>query len=71
MKICDAFKARRYELPDMDDAPGVKKLMNDNYTEMHDARLVLLKVRRFLVVPASDGWCWRSVGWWVGGGGSR
>lgn len=55
MKICDAFKARRYELPDMDDAPGVKKLMNDNYTEMHDARLVLLKVRSLAVVLAHEG----------------
>ena len=28
----------------MDDGEGVKKLMYDNYGEMHDARVVLLKV---------------------------
>lgn len=43
-KICDAFKARLYPLPNMDEPSAVKKLMNDNYTEMHDARVVLLKV---------------------------
>ncbi|CAM9714605.1 unnamed protein product [Sphacelaria rigidula] len=63
-KICDAFKARRYDLPDMDDAPAVKKLMNDNYTEMHDARMVLLKnrdARLSLCATAADrleGWTW-------------
>lgn len=45
-KICDAFNARQYDLPDMDDHAAVKKLMNDNYQEMHDARVVLLKVGR-------------------------
>lgn len=49
-KICEAFRAKRYDLPEMDDAEGVKKLMYDNYGEMHDARVVLLKVRvRFKV----------------------
>lgn len=47
VKICSAFRARCYDLPDMDDAAAVKKLMNDNYTEMHDARVVLLKVGRW------------------------
>lgn len=43
-KICEAFRAKRYDLPEMDDGEGVKKLMYDNYGEMHDARVVLLKV---------------------------
>ena len=30
----------------MDDGEGVKKLMYDNYGEMHDARVVLLKVKK-------------------------
>ncbi|CAN0445706.1 unnamed protein product, partial [Ectocarpus sp. 12 AP-2014] len=42
-KICEAFRAKRYDLPEMDDGEGVKKLMYDNYGEMHDARVVLLK----------------------------
>ena len=33
-------------MPEMDDGEGVKKLMYDNYGEMHDARVVLLKVKR-------------------------
>lgn len=44
-KICEAFRAKRYDLPEMDDGEGVKKLMYDNYGEMHDARVVLLKVQ--------------------------
>lgn len=43
-KICEAFRAKRYDLPEMDDGEGVQKLMADNYGEMQDARVVLLKV---------------------------
>ena len=43
-KICDAFGARRYPVPDMDNATAVRQLMDDNYGDLHDARLVLLKV---------------------------
>lgn len=63
-KICDAFKARRYDLPDMDDGESVKRLMYDNYGEMHDARVVLLKnrdARLSLCATAADrleGWVW-------------
>ncbi|CAN0494464.1 unnamed protein product, partial [Hapterophycus canaliculatus] len=42
-KICEAFRAKRYELPEMEDGESVKKLMYNNYGEMNDARVVLLK----------------------------
>lgn len=48
-KICDAFKARVYPLPDMDNSDTVRKLMNDNYSDMLDARTVLVKVKPFPV----------------------
>lgn len=48
-KICDAFRARFYDLPDMEDAASVKRVMNENYIEMHDARIILLKVFAVLV----------------------
>lgn len=44
-KICDAFRARVYGLPNMDDPMSVQKLMNDNYAEMMEARVVLVKAR--------------------------
>ena len=43
-KIADAFGAKRYPVPDMDNADAVRQLMDDNYGDLHDARLVLLKV---------------------------
>eukprot|EP00903_Cladosiphon_okamuranus_P005612 g5581.t3 len=63
-KICEAFRAKRYDLPEMDDGEGVKKLMYDNYGEMHDARVVLLKnrdARMSLCATAADrleSWTW-------------
>eukprot|EP00611_Tribonema_gayanum_P016592 TRINITY_DN2898_c0_g1_i2.p1 TRINITY_DN2898_c0_g1~~TRINITY_DN2898_c0_g1_i2.p1 ORF type:complete len:922 (+),score=339.06 TRINITY_DN2898_c0_g1_i2:250-3015(+) len=44
-KICDAFGAKRYPVPDMDDYNAVRQLMDENYSDLHDARLVLLKNR--------------------------
>lgn len=42
-KICDAFNAHRYSLPDMDDAPSVDKMLTENAQELVDSRTVLLK----------------------------
>lgn len=45
-KICEAFRARVYTLPDMDNSETVRKLMDDNYSDMLDSRVVLIKVRK-------------------------
>jgi len=42
-KICDAFQAHRYSLPDMDDAPAVDRMLTENAQELVDSRTVLLK----------------------------
>ena len=42
-KICDAFQAHRYSLPDMDDAGSVDSMLTDNAQELVDSRTVLLK----------------------------
>jgi len=42
-KICDAFLAHRYSLPDMDDAPAVDRMLTENAQELVDSRTVLLK----------------------------
>lgn len=42
-KICDAFAAHRYSLPDMDDAPSVDRMLTENAQELVDSRTVLLK----------------------------
>jgi len=42
-RICDAFSAHRYSLPDMDDGPAVDKMLTENAQELADARTVLLK----------------------------
>ena len=42
-KICDAFFAHRYSLPDMDDAPAVDRMLTENAQELVDSRTVLLK----------------------------
>ena len=42
-KICDAFSAHRYSLPDMDDSPAVDKMLTENAQELVDSRTVLLK----------------------------
>jgi len=42
-KICDAFSAHRYSLPDMDDAPAVDRMLTENAQELVDSRTVLLK----------------------------
>jgi len=44
-KICDAFQAHRYTLPEMDDLDTVHKLMDENRKELVDSRTVLLKNR--------------------------
>mmetsp|Transcript_42472 Transcript_42472/g.102300 ORF Transcript_42472/g.102300 Transcript_42472/m.102300 type:complete len:880 (+) Transcript_42472:208-2847(+) len=42
-KICDAFQAHRYSLPDMDDSASVDRMLTDNAQELVDSRTVLLK----------------------------
>ena len=42
-KICDAFQAHRYSLPDMDDAESVDTMLTENAQELVDSRTVLLK----------------------------
>eukprot|EP00537_Pseudo-nitzschia_pungens_P003976 CAMPEP_0172369544 /NCGR_PEP_ID=MMETSP1060-20121228/33243_1 /TAXON_ID=37318 /ORGANISM="Pseudo-nitzschia pungens, Strain cf. cingulata" /LENGTH=863 /DNA_ID=CAMNT_0013094491 /DNA_START=302 /DNA_END=2893 /DNA_ORIENTATION=+ len=44
-KICDAFQAHRYNLPDMDDLDTVDQLMEQNQRELLDSRTVLLTNR--------------------------
>jgi len=44
-KICDAFQAHRYNLPDMDDLELVGKLSEENRNELQDSQTVLLKNR--------------------------
>jgi len=42
-KICDAFQAHRYTLPEMDDASSVDRMLTENAQELVDSRTVLLK----------------------------
>jgi len=42
-KICDAFQAHRYSIPDMDDATSVDGMLTENAQELVDSRTVLLK----------------------------
>ncbi len=42
-KICDAFMAHRYSLPDMDDGPAIDRMLTENAQELVDSRTVLLK----------------------------
>jgi len=44
-RICDAFMAHRYTLPDMDNMGTVQKLLDENRSELVDSRTVLLKNR--------------------------
>jgi V-type H+-transporting ATPase subunit a len=42
-KICGAFQAHRYNIPDMDDATSVDSMLTENSQELVDSRTVLLK----------------------------
>ncbi|VEU42702.1 unnamed protein product [Pseudo-nitzschia multistriata] len=44
-RICDAFMAHRYTLPDMDDLATVEKLLEENARELEDSETVLKKNR--------------------------
>jgi len=44
-KICDAFMAHRYTLPDMEDIVGVSNLLGENRTQLIESRAILLKNR--------------------------
>lgn len=63
-KICDAFSAHRYSLPDMDDAPAVDRMLTENAQELVDSRTVLLKNQdtRFrlceMLAAKTEHWLW-------------
>ena len=63
-KICDAFDAHRYSLPDMDDSPAVDRLLTENAQELVDSRTVLLKNQdtRFrlsqMLARHTERWTW-------------
>lgn len=63
-KICDAFFAHRYSLPDMDDAPSVDRMLTENAQELVDSRTVLLKNQdtRFrlcqMLAQHTERWTW-------------
>lgn len=63
-KICDAFAAHRYSLPDMDDAPSVDRMLTENAQELVDSRTVLLKNQdtRFrlcqMLAKHTERWTW-------------
>jgi V-type H+-transporting ATPase subunit a len=63
-RICDAFGAHRYSLPDMDDAGSVDKMLTENAQELVDSRTVLLKNQdtRFrlcqLLAKHTERWTW-------------
>lgn len=42
-KICDAFQAHRYSIPEMDDITHVESMLTENAQELVDSRTVLLK----------------------------
>ncbi|TFJ82106.1 hypothetical protein NSK_006771 [Nannochloropsis salina CCMP1776] len=43
VKICDAFAARRYPVPDLDDHARVKEVLDETNAELLDSRIVLQK----------------------------
>jgi len=63
-KICDAFQAHRYTLPDMDDSASVDTMMTENAQELVDSRTVLLKNQdtRFrlcqMLAKSTEKWTW-------------
>lgn len=63
-RICDAFGAHRYSLPDLDDAGSVDKMLTENAQELVDSRTVLLKNQetRFrlcqLLAKHTERWTW-------------
>lgn len=63
-KICDAFSAHRYSLPDMDDASSVDTMLTENAQELVDSRTVLLKNQdtRYrlcqLLAKHTERWTW-------------
>jgi V-type H+-transporting ATPase subunit a len=63
-KICDAFSAHRYSLPDMDDSASVDKMLTENAQELVDSRTVLLKNQdtRYrlcqLLAKHTERWTW-------------
>jgi V-type H+-transporting ATPase subunit a len=63
-RICDAFAAHRYSLPDMDDSSSVDRMLTENAQELVDSRTVLLKNQdtRYrlcqLLAKHTERWTW-------------
>ena len=63
-RICDAFAAHRYSLPDMDDGASVDRMLTENAQELVDSRTVLLKNQdtRYrlcqLLAKHTERWTW-------------
>jgi V-type H+-transporting ATPase subunit a len=63
-RICTAFSANRYSLPDMDDSTRLDHMLTENSQELVDSRTVLLKnqAARFrmcqLLVQHTERWTW-------------
>eukprot|EP00980_Cylindrotheca_fusiformis_P016809 scaffold5067_cov139-Cylindrotheca_fusiformis.AAC.3 len=63
-RICTAFSANRYTLPDMDDASRLDAMLTENSQELVDSRTVLLKnqASRFrmcqMLVQHTERWTW-------------
>lgn len=63
-RICDAFAAHRYSLPDMDDGSSVDTMLTENAQELVDSRTVLLKNQdtRYrlcqLLAKHTERWTW-------------
>lgn len=62
-KICDAFAARRYPVPDIDDAARVREVAHENTNELNDAR-VRTYVRRGKEARGGSAEEGRGLVWW-------
>lgn len=63
-KICTAFSARRYALPDISDTAAVERLHSENLEELKDSRVILLKNRELrynlcqMLARSTERWTW-------------
>lgn len=66
-KICDAFAARRYPVPDLDDTVKVKDTFDENQTELMETRMILQKNKDALfrlckeLSSSYEDWLWTVV----------
>ena len=63
-KICTAFSARRYALPDISDIAAVEQLHSENLEELKDSRIILQKNREArynlcqMLALSTERWTW-------------